>query len=260
MEAASVPLREACDVGYGLRTGDNARHVERRAPSAGEVGLAGGADVVPYALRWLPKTLLQSDSFRHLVARQLGRARVAIQRIRTNSTAPWARWLEAAPVPAEVVCLDSLSTLSCDDPDRLWALLALVQSVALNRVHRLRTTDVNVKPAALRELPVPRGLLSGPGELAGLARRRAAMSDPRGKLFTGGGRGPPIEEPAAREEAHALDRRIDALVYDLFGLSADLVEAAERGFWGDRFPQEIRQLEAAMSDPLASLVRKEGTA
>jgi hypothetical protein len=83
------------------------------------------------------------------------------------------------------------------------------------------------------------------------------MSDPRGKLFTGGGRGPPIEEP---DEAHALDRRIDALVYQLFGLSGELVEAAERGFWGDRFPEEIRQLEAAMSDPLTSLVRKEGTA
>jgi hypothetical protein len=257
MEAASVPLRQACKVEYGMRTGDNARHVERRAPRAGEAGLAGGEDVVPYALRWRPKTLLQGDALRPLVRRQLGRPRLAIQRIRTNSTAPWARWLEAAPVPAEVVCLDSLSTLSCDDPDRLWALLALVQSVALNRFHRLRTTDVNVKPAALRELPVPRGLLSEPGEMAGLARRRAAMSDPRGKLFTGGGRGPPFEEP---DEAHALDRRIDALVYHLFGLSGDLVEAAERGFWGDRFPEEIRQLEAAMSDPLTNLLCKEGTA
>ena len=34
------------------------------------------------------------------------RPRVAVQRIRTNSTASWARWLEAALCPPDAVCLD----------------------------------------------------------------------------------------------------------------------------------------------------------
>src|SRR5205823_183345 len=178
----------------------------------GETGLAGGEDVTPFALRWRPKTLLDAARLQPLVDRQRGRPRVGIQRIRTNSAAPWARWLEAAPVPPQLVCLDSLSTLACDDPDRLWALLALVSSVALNRWHRLRTTDVNVKPSALRELPVPRELLRDPRPLAALARRRA--SDER------------------------LDRQVDAVVYRLFGLSSRLVAACERGFWGNRFSEE----------------------
>ncbi len=239
MEAASVPLGAACEVGYGMRTGDNARHVARRAPRKREIGLLGGEDVLPYGLRWRPKALVDPAPLRALVERQLGRPRIAVQRIRTNAQSPWARWLEAAIAPADRVCLDSLSTLACGDGERLWALLALVQSVPLQRQHRLRTTDVNVKPSALRELPVPRALLQAPLELASLARQRAAG------------------ESVAR--AHELDRRIDACVYRLFGLPRDLVQECERGFWGERFDEEIRGLERWMSDPCATVGRKEAT-
>ncbi len=236
MEAASVPLGSVCEVGYGLRTGNNARHVLRRPPRPGEIGLVGGEDIVPYALRWKAKTLVRGERFGPLVSRQRGRPRIAIQRIRTNAQAPWARWLEAAPVPAELVCLDSLSTLACASPDLLWALLGLVSSVAMNRFHRLRTTDVNVKPGALKELPVPRALIEAPARLAQLARECA-----------GGG-------------SSRLDRSIDAEVYALFGLPRRLIEACERGFWGDRLPEEFRLLEQAMSDPSCSVANMEGTA
>jgi hypothetical protein len=233
MERASVPLGTACEVGYGMRTGDNARHVARRPPGPKEIGLVGGEDIVPFALRWRPKTLTDPQPLADLAARQISRPRVAIQRIRTNSAAPWARWLEAAPVPPGLVCLDSLSTLAAPD-ELLQALLALVSSVALNRFHRLRTTDVNVKPSALRNLPVPRALLAKPGPLAALARKRAAGAD--------------------------LDRAIDAQVYALFGLSRELVHACEQGFWSERFSEEIQRLEGAMSDPCAMVARKEESA
>src|SRR5207302_1136636 len=85
MESISVPLGSACLVGYGMRTGANARHVGRRDPGPGESGLVGGEDVVPYALRWRPKTLLDPEPLLALVRRQLGTARVAVQRIRTNA-------------------------------------------------------------------------------------------------------------------------------------------------------------------------------
>jgi len=236
MESAAVPLGEACTVAYGMRTGSNERHVARRGPRPSEVALVGGEDVVPYALRWRPKALLDAGPMRTLVARQLGVPRMAVQRIRTNAAAPWARWLEAAPVPPDHVCLDSLSTLACSDEERLWALLALVQSVPLQRYHRLRTTDVNVKPTALRGLPVPRPLLAAPAELAGLARLRADSAD---------------------GAAHALDRRIDACVYRLFALPAKLLQACEQGFWAERSSQEFQELGQRMSDPPGKLARME---
>jgi predicted RNA methylase len=238
MDAASVPLGSVCQVGYGMRTGANARHVARRPPGEGEIALLGGEDLVPYGLRWRPKTLLHPGPLQALVRRQLGVPRIAVQRIRTNARAPWARWLEAAMALRDAVCLDSLSTLASPDSDRLWALLALVQSVPLQRHHRLRTTDVNVKPGALRELPVPRALLESPQEMAELARERAQA------------------EPARAGE---LDRRIDACAYRMLGLPRRLVRASEQGFWGDRFQEQFQVLEQWMSDPPAIVVRQEGT-
>jgi hypothetical protein len=237
IEAAATPLSALCVVGYGLRTGDNARFVARRPPLPGEVALVGGEDVVPFALRLRPKALrAPSAALRALADRQLGRPRLCVQRIRTNSSAPHARWLEAAPVPADLVCLDSLSTLSCEDADRLWALLALLGSVALQRYHRLRTTDVNVKHAVLRDLPAPRGLLEpgGAAPLAELARRRSA------------------EAAAVRPDparAPDLERAIDAAVYRLFGLGEAEVAEAERGFWGARFPAEFPRLAQPCQTP-----------
>lgn len=237
IEGTAVPLSELCEVGYGLRTGDNGRFVARRAALPGEVPLVGGEDVVPFALRLRPKALRDATApLRALADRQLGRPRVCIQRIRTNSRAPHARWLEAAPVPPGLVCLDSLSTLWCADGDRLWALLALIGSVALQRYHRLRTTDVNVKPAVLRELPAPRALLDGgaAAELAALARARAEEA----AAERGGERATP-----------ALERAIDAAVYRLFGLGEEDVAEAERGFWGPRFAVEFPRLSQECQTP-----------
>ncbi len=236
MDAASVPLGSVCVVGYGLRTGDNGRHVRRGALPEGGVPLLGGEDIVPFGLRYKPKHLPAESAalLARLVGRQLGSPRVAIQRIRTNSGQSFARWLEAALCPPERVCLDSITTLAWPgDEERLSALLGLVCSTAMNRYHRLRTTDVNVKPSLLKSLPLPRKLLEPGGArlLAGLSRARAA------------------EVAASVEEAApapALERSIDAAVYELFSLSKEQIDAAERGHWADRFATERPRLEALL--------------
>ncbi|MFL5445448.1 MAG: hypothetical protein ACJ78W_13130, partial [Myxococcales bacterium] len=96
---------------------------------------------------------------------------------------------------------------------------ALLHSVPLQRWHRLRTTDVNVKPSALRELPVPHALLDprAARQLSALARERTTDS--------------------------SRDRKIDACAYRLFGLEAPLVEEAEREFWGPLFAERFPALQ-----------------
>src|SRR5206468_822722 len=79
--AAAAPLSALCMVGYGVRTGDNARFVARRPPLPGELGLVGGEDVVPFALRLRPKALRAPTAALHALAgRQLGRPRLCVQR------------------------------------------------------------------------------------------------------------------------------------------------------------------------------------
>jgi len=229
MERHSIPLGQLCRVGYGLRTGNNARHIARGPLPAGEIALCGGEDIAPFELlngkpKWLRGSTPELDK---LVAKQRGAARVAVQRIRTNAATPWSRWLEAALIPAEIICLDSLSTLSPPDSlsaeerdELLWALLALCGSVALNRYHRLQTTDVNVKPSALRELPAPVKLRERE-PMASLARWSKLRAQARGS-----------------ESAHRLERQIDREVYSLYSLAPAEIQCAEDGFWGERAAQE----------------------
>jgi predicted RNA methylase len=223
MERASVPLEQLCSVGYGLRTGNNPRHVARGGKPPEAHALVGGEEIEPFHLKPTQKWLRDpTPELRKLAAKQLGRPRVAIQRIRTNAAVPWARWLEAAWVTGELICLDSLSTLATasDQEDLLWALLALVGSVAMNRYHRLQTTDVNVKPSQLRTLPAPRLLADQDKrtKIVTLSKQRAAERDP--------------------QRAHQLERTIDREVYTLYGLDDSLVDECEQTFWGERHPAE----------------------
>jgi predicted RNA methylase len=223
MERASVPLEQLCSVGYGLRTGNNPRHVARGEKPPEAHALVGGEEIEPFHLKPTQKWLRDpTPELRKLVAKQLGHPRVAIQRIRTNAAVPWARWLEAAWVTEELICLDSLSTLatSSDQEDLLWALLALVGSVAMNRYHRLQTTDVNVKPSQLRTLPAPRLLADQDKrtKIVTLSKKRAAERDP--------------------QRAHQLERTIDREVYALYRLDEPLVDQCEETFWGERHAAE----------------------
>jgi predicted RNA methylase len=191
MRAAHRPFGEEWTVGYGLRTGDNARHV-LRGPGRGPP-LVGGEDIGDWRLEWREKHLRPAGEKRlaRMADEQAKAKRIAVQRIRTNAKDPEARWLEAAPVPAGMVCLDSLSWIGGQDLPRA---LAALNSRLLNRYYRLHWTDVNVKPAFLRLLPAP-----PPDDMLRVlaeTRRRAAS------------------------EAARLDDEIDARLRALYGLAA----------------------------------------
>jgi hypothetical protein len=120
--------------------------------------------------------------------------------------------VEAALVGPDEVGLDSMTVLVPLQPgavcgDALYALMGVLNSSLLNRFYKLAYTDVNVKPAYLRTLPVPR---LSPG-LASAVRRR-------------------LERPG---DFH-LERAIDRFVADAYALSETEIDVLERGYWGDR--------------------------
>jgi predicted RNA methylase len=199
MRDAHRPFGDEWQVGYGLRTGNNARHVLRGTGRGAP--LVGGEDVQRWGLRWREKHLRADRVARIAEAARSQRAmaRIAVQRIRTNSTDPDARWLEAAPVPRDAVCLDSLSWIAGADLPRA---LAALNARLLNRYYRLHWTDVNVKPAFLRLLPAP----PPDAPLAELARAR----------LRAGAAGRASDR--ARGDAARLDDAIDARLRKLYGL------------------------------------------
>ncbi len=214
LEKQATPLAFGFEVLYGLRTGDNARHV---VGGSGAIPLIGGLDFDAFDRRVTDRHLASAPAFERVVARQRGRWKIGIQRIRTNSRVSWRRWLEAALVEPGEVGLDSLTLVAeRGRPERLTdplcALVGVLNSSLVNRWYRLSFTDVNVKPVYVERLPIPRL----PAELARLVRRRLAS-------------------PANA----TLERAIDRLVAAAYGLCEEDLEVLERGFWGaelDRRP------------------------
>ncbi len=189
---------------YGLRTGDNGRFVSRES---GLLPLIGGEDVQPFLLRKRPKWLTAIASKHRKNLERQRALRVVVQRIRTNSARPSARWIEAAPALNGEVCLDSLSYLVAASAENAFALTAWLCSAPINRLYKLHYTDVNVRPTTLSTLPVPHDL----ERLGVLGRERAN---------------------ASFEDAIQLERAIDAEVYRQLGCTSTEVETIECGYWG----------------------------
>lgn len=205
---AAPPLSDLLTVLYGLRTGNNALHVRR---GAGAVPLMAGRDLGAFDRRKSSCSLVTSAPFSVAVDRQVGRWKIGIQRIRTNSKLPWRRWVEAALLEPDEVGLDSL-TLVADPPggvapsEALLHALGVLNSSVLNRWYRLTFTDVNVKPRYIESVPIP----PVDPRVAGLVRQR-------------------LDRPGDVE----LERAIDRLVAHGYGLNDEEVECLEAGFWGD---------------------------
>jgi len=215
---------------YGLRTGNNKKYLFRSGPEEKGIPAFGGEDIVPFGSRWKPKYLVDLDErLSAAAAEQIGKRKLAVQRIRTNSKDPWSRWLEVGLASAEAVCLDSVTFLTADEEELLWFALGLLSSTPMNQYHRLVTTDVNVKPTFLRRLPVPVRLLEDEYRLAiaDLARTRAdevAQAEPPG------------------EQAPEREREIDRLVYEGIGIEPSVVRAVEARHWGGRANIEFSRL------------------
>lgn len=199
-------LSERFDVIYGLRTGNNAKHV---SSGPGATPLVGGADLDAFDRVPSSKHLVTPEAFARALANQRGRWKIGIQRIRTNSRLPWRRWLEGALLSQGEIGLDSLTLVAprerdAEPSDALLCALGAINSSVLNRWYRLSFTDVNVKPAYIVDLPMP----DADPVLAALVRRR--LMEP-GNLI--------------------LERAIDRLVAVAFGLDDEALQTLERDFW-----------------------------
>jgi tRNA1(Val) A37 N6-methylase TrmN6 len=201
------PLKALLNVVYGVRTGSNASHV---LPGPGVIPLIAGRDLDAYDRRVTPRHLRDPEPFATAIARQAGRWKLGIQRIRTNSKVSWRRWIEAAPVRPDEVGLDSLTLVAdrvaAEAPsETLLHTLGVLNSSVLNRWYRLTFTDVNVKPIYVETLPLP----PVDARIAALVRQR-------------------LQRPGDLP----LERAIDRLVAHAYGLSDAQVECLESGFWG----------------------------
>jgi hypothetical protein len=106
-----------------------------------------------------------------------------------------------------------------DDLVDIRAVLAVLNSTLVNWYFRKKHIDINIKGMYLTAVPLPRAL-TDPSGASTAAPRLAELADSLLSLRTQG-----VQERTAddasrlQRQAETVDRQIDRLVYELYGLS-----------------------------------------
>jgi hypothetical protein len=157
----SYPLKTFCKIKYGLRTGDNEKYLTADL-NLSDLGfkIARGSNIERYYFNWTPEYLKTQEGLptSYFEDEIINSPKIIIQYVRTNSTDPNCRWLEAALIEEDgFVPLNSTSFLYKGSTEiNLKCLLAIISSTLLNKFYKDHYTDVNVKPLYLGELPIPK--------------------------------------------------------------------------------------------------------
>jgi hypothetical protein len=151
-------LEEIVNIKYGLRTGDNAKYLSNKDDNNIGLKIARGSNIERYFFNWNPEYLLSKDGLpnSYFTNAEL-KEKIILQYVRTNSTDPKSRWLEACLIEDNnFVPLNSTSFLyNKSNTISLKYLLVVLSSHLLNYFYKAHYTDVNVKPLYLAKLPVP---------------------------------------------------------------------------------------------------------
>jgi hypothetical protein len=112
---------------------------------------------------------------------------------------------------------------SIDPEHSARALCGLLNSRLVNWWYRQMYHDVNIKPADMATIPLPKGWLSTQSQMERLVERMLALHQQRAAAKT------EHEQTTLQRQIDATDREIDRLVYELYGLTEEEVRVVEGG-------------------------------
>ncbi len=107
------------------------------------------------------------------------------------------------------------------------AVLAVLNSTLVNWYFRKKHIDINIKGVYLTAVPLPRAL-SDCSNASTAAPRLAELAESLLGLKAQGARARTAEDASRlQRQAETVDRQIDRLVYELYGLSDDEIALVE---------------------------------
>ncbi|MEN9938875.1 MAG: hypothetical protein RLZZ387_5454 [Chloroflexota bacterium] len=249
IDACSLPLGEVARVAYGIKTGDNSAHLAREALTPEHrPALTGAGEVRRHMIIWGGSYLRYGPHLTGYRREHVAVPKIIVQYIR-NLSLP-QRLVAAVDDAGTYYPLNNFSYITANDgPYDLHFLCALLGSSLLNRVFAARYRDYNIKPAYLRQLPVPRidfvtppsvraallaeGLALRANELPAFAKARLAsgQADVIHDLLAALARllAAQLRDPARSEDAARSDALIDGVVWQLYGRPAILRGARAEG-------------------------------
>ncbi|MFP4025335.1 MAG: Eco57I restriction-modification methylase domain-containing protein [Thiohalospira sp.] len=201
------PIKEFCNINRGFSPTPNAKNLTK-VPTDRQV--IGGEDFGRYIKKIKNKYLV--DSYKksaESINEVLSKPFIAIQRIRTNSLDFESRWLICNLFEKGYVPIDSISYLTCESEDDLKYILGILNSKLLNKYYKFHYTDKNVKPIYLLEIgfKIDREI----------KKKIQSLVD---EIIT-------LKDYDNGADTTELEKEIDQLVYQLYGLTEEEIEIVE---------------------------------
>ena len=210
LDRTFIPLENLFNLKYGLRTGDNKKYISSKKTN---YPIIAGADIASlYGIEWSEKYLQTTDGLPLSYFKEsFSKEKIIIQYVRTNSLDLKARWIEAAYVEGDYIPLNSLSYIFSKNTElELKYLIAILNSYLINKYYRSYYTDVNVKPSYLAKIPIP--LIS--------KEIQQPLIEIVDQILI-------LKKENPKADTLALEKEIDQLVYELYGLTDEEIKIVE---------------------------------
>ncbi|HTU91365.1 MAG TPA: N-6 DNA methylase [Gemmataceae bacterium] len=224
MRQAEHTLGQLCTINQGLRTGNNDKYLSttkqggKWRPAAGGKHIARYAPILPEVFVFYEPSLLDAPRKPEIF---LSKEKMVVQEVR-NIALP--RRIVATLDQNQVFCLQSTNVINrrLDCPYDICYLLGLLNSNSVNAFFRFSFPGNNHIPSnQLAKIPVPKSekqnhdrLVLLVGQMLSLHKQLAAAKTPQ-------------EHTVLQRQIDAMDRQIDQLVYELYGLTDAEIEIVE---------------------------------
>jgi hypothetical protein len=225
LERASLRLGKLCTINQGLRTGDNEKYLSEVQQSSQWEPAAGGKHIGRYQpigsslyVCYVPE-LLDAPRRREIFD---SREKLIVQEIR-NITLP--RRLIATYDNQQIYCLQSTNVINLRSEVNNWDikfLLGILNSNAANFFFRQRFSGNNhIASNQLAQVPVPLADKARHDRMIRLVESMLELHKAKAAAKT------QAQQEQLQRQINATDHQIDALVYELYGLTDEEIKLVE---------------------------------
>ena len=226
LESSSQKLGDLCTINQGLRTGDNDKYLSETVQSGKWKPAVGGKHIGRYEplLRELyvyyEPSVLDAPRRREIFESQ---EKIAVQEIR-NITLP--RRIIATYDSQQFYCLQSTNVINfrkgAAKNYSIKFLLGLMNSTAVNFFFRQRFSGNNhIASNQLAQIPIPVANKARQDKMVQLVESMLALHKHKAAAKT------QADQELYQRQIEATDRKIDSLVYELYGLTPEEIATVE---------------------------------
>ncbi len=225
-KANSIPLKTIKKVLYGIKTSDNKKYLSKEKTSKHTVKALKTGELSRYGLQWKHFYLWWNSKLAGYRNSNVEVPKIVIQYIRKISLP--RRIIAAFDESGEYYPLNNYSYITSDsERPSLKFILGVLNSSLLNFYYANTFIDYNIKPTYLQSLPIHKIDFSDKADksrhdkLTSLVEKMMEAKKQSSVALMDS------DKDFYKNQCDALDRQIDALVYELYGLTANEIKIVE---------------------------------